>query len=231
VATLSVEEVGNMQHAVLNINELADRLVGAVAQPDGRSRRVAVKLYRLLAEGTPVPPVHLATAVNLPVETVGDILARYATFFDDQGAIAGFGGLSVAEMPPHRFRVAGQTLYTWCAWDSLFIPGILGKTADVTSRDPITHSPIALTVGPDGGKEVRPRSTVVSFLAPDRTFDRDVIANFCHFVHFFSSPETGDAWTAEHPGTFLLSVEDAFRLGQLTNARNFGDALTPACCR
>ena len=49
----------------------------------------------------------------------------------------------------------------------------------------------------------------------------DVIQTFCHFVHFFTSGEAGESWTAEHPGTFLLSLEDAFELGRLVNARNF----------
>jgi alkylmercury lyase len=214
-----------MQQATVSIRELADKIVGAIPRFNPVSRQIAVSLYRLLAEGKPVPIGRLANTLDLPGETVRQALSRYATFYDDQGAVIGFGGLTVAEMPSHLFRVEGRTLYTWCAWDSLFIPGILGKAAEVTSRDPITHTPISLRVAPDGVKHVRPESTVVSFLTPDRTFDRDVIVNFCHFVHFFGSRETRETWTAQHPGTFLLSVEDAFALGQLTNARNFGDVL------
>ena len=215
-----------MRQIAVSTRELADKLVGAVPRFDPTSQRVAVKLYRLLAEGNPVPVEHLAKTLKLPGNTVTEVLSRYPVFYDDQGAVVGFGGLTVAEMPPHLFRVQGRTLYTWCAWDSLFIPGVLGKAADVTSHDPITHSEISLTVAPDGVKHVSPESTVVSFLTPDRTFDRNVIVNFCHFVHFFGSQESGTAWTAGHPGTFLLSVEDAYALGQLTNARNFGDAIT-----
>lgn len=121
----------------------------------------------------------------------------------------------------------GRTLYTWCAWDSLFIPGIIGKPAEVESLCPVTRTPISLVVAPKGIRRVNPEGAVVSFLTPDRTFDRNVLTNFCHFVHFFSSAEAGRAWTAQHPGTFLLSVEEAFALGQLTNARNFGEALAP----
>jgi alkylmercury lyase len=215
-----------MQQAAVSLKELADKIVGALPPSVPVSRQIAVSLYRLLAEGNPVPIERLANTLDLPGETVSQVLSRYPAFYDDQGAVIGFGGLTVAEMPPHIFRVEGRTLYTWCAWDSLFIPGILGKAAEVTSRDPITHTPISLTVAPDRAKHVRPESTVVSILTPDRTFDRDVIVNFCHFVHFFSSEEAGEAWIARHPGTFVLSVEDAFALGQLTNARNFGDAFT-----
>jgi alkylmercury lyase len=215
-----------MQQAAPSIQELSEKIVGAIPRVDPVSRQVAVRLYQLLAKGQPVPISLLANTLDLPGETVRRVLTPYATFYDDRGAIIGFGGLTIAEMPPHLFRLEGRTLYTWCAWDSLFLPGILGKVADVTSLDPLTHSPISLTVAPDGIRHVEPKSTVVSFLTPERTFDRDVIANFCHFVHFFSSQDTGGTWTARHPGTFLLSVHDAFALGQLTNARNFGEALT-----
>lgn len=35
----------------------------------------------------------------------------------------------------------------------------------------------------------------------------------------------GARWTATHKGTFLLSLEEAFTLGQMTNARKFQGAL------
>ncbi len=126
---------------------------------------------------------------------------------------------------PHRFQVDGRTLYTWCAWDSVFIPGILGKTAHVESTDPLTREKISLVVEPEGVKELEPADTVVSFLAPNRVFDANIIQSFCHFVHFFGSRESGERWTSEHNGTFLFSVDEAYELGRLTNARNLGHPL------
>ena len=70
-----------------------------------------------------------------------------------------------------------------------------------------------------------PPETVISFLVPDTPFDANVIQSFCHFVHFFVSPAAAAGWTAEHPGTFPLSVNDAYRLGKLTNHATFGAAL------
>ena len=84
---------------------------------------------------------------------------------------------------------------------------------------------------PTGPIEIRPPDTVVSFLLPETEFDAEVIQRFCHFVHFFASPEDGERWTAQHPGTFLLSVDDAYSLGQLTNRAAFGGKPTepPSC--
>ncbi|HKX17302.1 MAG TPA: organomercurial lyase [bacterium] len=209
----------------INVGQFAEEFAGAAPQFDAAGGRVAVALYRELAKGAAVPLARLAALLDVPPEAVASALSASTVFYDGSGAVTGFRGLALGEVSPHRLRVDGVTLYTWCAWDSLFIPGILGRTAEVVSRDPTAGAPISLRVGPDRVEHVDPAGTVLSFLAPERRLDRDVIRNFCHFVHFFGSAENGRTWTAAHPGTFLLSVEDAFALGRLTNARNFGGAL------
>jgi alkylmercury lyase len=95
----------------------------------------------------------------------------------------------------------------------------------VTSRSPASDTAISLTVTARGPTDVEPQETVVSLLLPDGEFGADVIQRFCHFVHFFASPEDAEQWVSEHPGTFLLSLDDAYRLGQLTNHAAFGDVL------
>jgi hypothetical protein len=40
---------------------------------------------------------------------------------------------------------------------------------------------------------------------------------FCHYIHFFVDAQAGEKWTSEHPGTYLISLEEAFELGRLTN--------------
>ena len=207
------------------VNNLADKIVNAMPKLGPGERRIAIRLYRLLAEGKPASPGRLAQTLNLSESQVRETLSQWpGVYYDGSGAVVGFAGLALSEMP-HRFQIDGRTLYTWCAWDSLFIPGIIGKTARVESTDPVTNEKISLVVGPQGVKELEPAGTAVSFLAPSRAFDSDVIQSFCHFVHFFGSRKSGDRWSSKHRGTLLLSVEEAYELGQLTNARNFGEAL------
>jgi Alkylmercury lyase len=55
-----------------------------------------------------------------------------------------------------------------------------------------------------------------------------VVRSFCHFVRFFASERAAHEWTAEHPGTFTVSVDDSFRLGQRTNVAAFGAGLDGA---
>jgi alkylmercury lyase len=208
-----------------NVNNLASKIVGAVPKLGPSERRIAIGLYRLLAEGRPVSPERIADTLNLSAGAVRETLSRWpGVYNDDAGRVVGFWGLSLSEMP-HRFKVDGRALYTWCAWDSLFIPGILGKTAKVESTDPVTGEKISLVVGQGGIQDLEPAETVVSFLEPNGVFDSDVIQSFCHFVHFFGSPKSGHRWTSTHKGTLLLSADQAYDLGRLTNARNFGEAL------
>ncbi len=123
----------------------------------------------------------------------------------------------------HRFEVDGRALWTWCAWDGLFIPEITGRSARVTSPDPETKELVRLTVTPDRIASVEP---VISFIRPDSdvfgTSATNIMATSCHYIFFFASRATGQRWTAKHSGTFLYSLDDGFRLARRLNAANFG---------
>jgi alkylmercury lyase len=213
---------------VPDIDELAERLTAAIPPLDATEQQIALTVIRQLALGAPVSVSGLAAAVELSEAQIGETLDHLpGVFRDDQRQVVGFMGLTVVEMGHHRIHVDGRPLWAWCAWDTLFLPELLGETAYVTSRSPTSGAEISLTVTPTGPSDLVPPDTVVSFLIPEGEFDAGVIQRFCHFVHFFASREDSEQWTAEHPGTFLLTVEDAYRLGELTNRASFGTALVP----
>jgi alkylmercury lyase len=211
-----------------DLDQLADRLTAAMPRLDATEQRIALTLIRQLAHGAPVSASQLATATALPEPQITDTLERLpGTFRDDQHRVVGFMGLTVKEMGKHRIHTDDRALSAWCAFDTLFLPDLLGETVRVTSRSPTSGTEITLTVTPTGITDPQPPGTVVSFLIPETDFDANVIHSFCHFVHFFASPQDGEQWTVNRPGTFLLSLEDAHHLGQLTNHAVFGAALTP----
>ncbi len=195
-------------------------------------QRAAVTLYRELAKGSPVTATQLAAALDVPVASAEDLLGRDSirsfVYPDEEGHVLGFGGLATTPMP-HELHLEGRTLWTWCAWDSLFIPEILGEQAQVESRDPKTGGTIRLTVTPEGIQSQQPETTVVSFVALDaelfNSSAANVMGSFCHFVFFFESRESGEAWATRHEGTFLLTLDEAADLAKRLNARNWGAAL------
>ena len=192
-------------------------------------QRTAVALYRELAKGRAVDAEHFARALDTTPGAARALLERDALkrfiYPDTQGRVVGFGGLATAPMH-HRFEVNGRALWTWCAWDSLFIPEILGRPAHVTSSDPESRELVRLIVTPERIESVEPGGAVISFIQPDAeafgTSAANVMAKFCHYIFFFSSRTSGERWTAKHPGTFLYTLDDAFTLAKRLNAANFG---------
>ncbi len=206
------------------LDEIADAVIDAFPKLSKREQAVSLALYRLLARGQPVPTTLLAEATGLSTSKVQDIIEDWhGVYVDPDGALVGYWGLALGPMK-HRFRVNEQDLYTWCAWDALFIPPILGLEAEVTSECPVSGRAIALRVSPKGVASAQPASTVISFLTPERArVEKNVIQHFCHYVHFFASRSDGEKWAAANPGTFVLSLEHACQLGLRKNAAQYAE--------
>jgi alkylmercury lyase len=223
-----------MQTSHPSVTSIFAALSAALPEFSQLEQRVALELYRQLARGQPVrsevlaPPLELAPT-EITAALGGGLISLI--YYDDAGQIIGFGGLAVVTMG-HRFIVNGRKLYTWCAWDGLFIPELLGASVDLESTCPQTGTTIRLRVDPRGVRAAEPPETVMSFVLPDGpSFDKtssETIASFCHYVFFLASLAAGAEWVHEHEGTFLLTLDDAFRLGQMKNAARFGAVLARA---
>jgi alkylmercury lyase len=210
--------------------DIAAQLACCTPGQDGRGQRVQLALFRLLAEGDPVEPAPLAARAGVPVSEVADLLGRWWGVQTEEGRVVAFRGLSIREAP-HRLEVDGRTLYTWCAWDTLFLPELIGRPAAIESTCPVTGAPVSLRIGSGGPAGVSPPGAVLSFIRPAGSFGDDVIENFCRFVHFFASPEAAATWTDGHPGTFVISIEQGFEIGRRTNAAQWAAALPRAARR
>ena len=221
-----------MLRSVKTLTALASELLARLPTMTEEERRVGLEIYRQLAQGEPVLRSQLAVALEVPSHTVDELLEspnlKSLTYADKDGQIIGFGGLAVQEMP-HRFKVDGRTLYTWCAWDSLFIPVILGLKAEVESPAPGSTVRVRLRVAPDGVERIQPPSAVMSFLLPSaETFQADALkamAAFCHFIFFFPDSHSATEWTKTHPDTSVISVSDAFELGRRIVGARWSPAL------
>lgn len=170
----------------------------------------------------------VASVLGVSSQKAAEELARdplRSFVYAKKGQIVGFGGLAAAPMH-HEFRVKEQMLWTWCAWDSLFIPAILGDTAHVSSPDPQTLELVRVTVSPTGIERVEPEDAVVSFPLPgDGDFAHsaeNVMGMFCHAVFFFTSRESGEQWRSTHEGTVLYSLDEAYEIGRRLVTRQFG---------
>lgn len=209
----------------VDVDALARLFIEAFPVMDADDQRLALALYRLLAEGRAVAATSLAKFHECEVEDIQRILARWPGVFFDDGRIIGFWGLTVKEMP-HRLELAGNAVYAWCAWDTLWLPALLDATVLVTSRCARTGEAVRLRVSPERVESVEPVAVTVSFLKPGlRELRERATTSFCHFAHFFRDREAGEQWIAACPGTFLLSLDAAFDLGRRVNATRYRNLL------
>jgi len=209
-----------------DLNKLANLFVDTFPQLSVDDQHLTLKLYQLLAEGEPVSYSRLSKALGQSTDVAKETLAQWpGVFYDESDRIVAFLGLSV-EKTQHQLVVNGRTVYSWCAWDTLFIPELLNATINISSICGASGEEVKLTASPSGIESVVPGDAVMSFIIPDENDLREnITANFCHFVYFFRSFKDGEAWISRHDGTFLLSLEEAFKVGQLVNAARYKGAL------
>jgi alkylmercury lyase len=170
---------------------------------------LALVLLDELATGKPVSPAALAVAAGRDETEVAAALARWPTVqLDEQLRVVAFSGLSLAPTA-HRFGVAGEQLYAWCAWDTLFLPVMLGRPADVASRCPVTGAEVRLTVLPDGVRSLEPQELSVSFPQPAAASPTDITGSFCCHVHFLAGRAAAERWSSDQPDGRVLPLEDA----------------------
>ena len=195
---------------------------------DVQSQRALLTLYRLIAEGEPVSVERLAVRLGLDGTAVRSLLGRLpaSTYqYDEPGRIIGFGGLSQSPTR-HRFTVGGRGLYTWCAFDGLFLPQLLDSPARITTACPVTRADIRLTVTPEGVEKADPMGVVMSFVMPETAgYRADLRGTFCRYVNFFASDQAGATWLTGNPGAVILSLAEAYALGRIRNETGFKDIL------
>jgi alkylmercury lyase len=213
----------------LNLRELAASIVRCFPSLSLIEQRLSLDLYRLLADGQPVPRTALARRLEISMETVNRILDGWPGVFSDaEHRIVGYWGLSIpaAYNSPHTLRTNGRTLSAWCAWDTLFLPQLLGNTAEIESDSPNNAGIVRLAITPQQVERVEPLGAQMSVLVPDaQEVQKNVVTSICHFVHFFPSRQAAENWTAKHAGTFPLSIHEAHVLARLKNEAQYHEAL------
>ncbi len=182
--------------------------------------RLRFEVLRLVAKGRPVSRTRiekLAAGLGMQADAATAFITKVSEQ-DSRNRVVGILGLS-QKRHPHRFALNGRVLFTWCAWDALFLPALLKRTAEIESVCPVTKREIQLTVTPQHVKEVLPRETVVSMVIPKLKGHgppaaKDIWASFCQHVCFFTSEHAAKRWTSRNKDLRILSVDEAYELGR-----------------
>jgi len=187
--------------------------------------RLLVRVIRELAQGRPLPKERVDQIIgDLRIVREGAYrFLREEAERDADGEVFSIMGLSLNDTP-HRFYVNGARMSTWCAGDALFVPAVLGRTATVESKSPVSGERVMLKVNPQGVEEVHPVSAVVSIVIVD--LDQANMGSveaiwgaFCRHIFFFASREEAERWAAGRDDIEILSVEEAYELVRLFSSR------------
>lgn len=196
-----------------------ETIAQAIAQRQDRYQRTTPlfgQLVHLLAQGQPVPPERLARLLQWDRDEVFAILREHPELeYDAQGNVIG-SGLTLVPTT-HQVRIEQQTLFTWCAFDTLTYPVDLQVSAQITSRCPVTGQTIHLTVTPDQVRDLDPRDAQISLVVEvaAECCSQNVRKDVCNYGHFFAEPVAAALWQATHPQVVILSVEEAYQVGKL----------------
>ncbi len=211
--------------------EIVERLAALLPPLADDEACVALTLYRQLAQGPPVTVEALTAAAGLTQGRVRSLLNEWpGVFRDDHARVIGFWGLTQTQMA-HRFTVSGRALFTWCAWDTLFLPALLDTDADVLSPSGLDRKPIHLHVTSSSAHAASCEPLFVSFFLPvGDAWTQDIVTSFCHHVFFLSGDEAA-RWQLQRPDTVLLSLDEAFDAGRRKNALQFRACLRTGASR
>ena len=191
-----------------------DTIVASLVKPRHREQKdLAHAILEQVAQGKPVEKAQLSAALHLPLEALEQRLVGLPDLeYDQQGRIVGWGVTLVPTR--HRFRIQGQDLFTWCAFDTVLFPPQLGSEAQVHSTCPATGRTISFVATPDGSiKNLSQGTCVLSLLIPTEQRNRGR-AGFCEPSLFFWDEHAAARFLATHPDALLLSIEEAAYVGK-----------------
>ncbi len=207
-------EKSKFQEYVGQTRETLDKLPNGAFDFELRLQAITLQL---LAEGKPIPPEDLAAAWNMPFQDVKPILEQARALgtlqFNDQGNLIA-SALSLVPTQ-HIFRTKGITLYSWCAFDAVYAPGVIGEVAEIESVDPLSQEAVRLVVSPDGVLEKEPEEIAVTVVGLDADTRGGASSPRCRQMQFFTTSKNAHAWKGNSPGVSVMTVDQLFEFANL----------------
>lgn len=194
------------------VQQRSDELFRKWTSPTGTALLAAgsVVVKALIARGA---PLSLDDAAGLLGWETDVLLERFEDMhlpleLGPDGTIVG-AGLSLMPSTKHLVVIDGTPYYSWCALDAMLFPLSLGLTAQLSSRCPVTGTPISFTVTPSGIIGLAPTDTWLSIAPAAGGVVREI---FCNRVNFYSSVDAVADGIADDADLVACPIADAWNI-------------------
>ena len=161
-------------------------------------------LYQKLALGRSVPIETIASELQKPIQEIQDHLKQMTYIeYNRTSEISAYRGVTLNQTQHYVFH-NNSKIYTWCAFDTLFLADLLVEPVGISSNCPTCRKVIAFKVTDRDLTNLKDSDIVMSFIIPNKVDYCENLQNaFCCKVHFFCNEQCGHEW-------INLSVEIGF---------------------
>ncbi len=199
---------------------------GYIAENTADMQNLCVGIYRALSDGSPVTVARISQIIDKNIKQTKELLSKLppsAVQYDSDGSITAFIGLSLAPTS-HKFLLEESMLYTWCVFDGLFLPGILGKGANIITHCPATNEELSVQLSSEQLVSCRPDTVVMSVVTPEITVcHSNLRGEFCQHVSFFRDENSFRSWAKAKNGVDMIGIKEAYILAQQQNKARYKD--------
>ncbi|KAA3644022.1 MAG: hypothetical protein DWQ07_18070 [Chloroflexi bacterium] len=203
-----------------------DNIISGWAMPKmalDRPEFVAVQkaVFDQLALGKPVSLQDVIVSSGLDQDVAKnqfELIKSIGAGLNDSGEIESYVLSIIPTMT--KFTIDTLDLYAWCALDSLFLPGLINKTARVQAICPTTGGLIELTVTPKGVTQINSPEAVLTVEIPSEISEKErqnrkqPIGANCDLMHFFSSEAAAEEWVGARNNVTTLSIAEGWLLAK-----------------
>ena len=158
-------------------------------------RQISKLLYQKLALGRPVTIEKIANELQKSIQDIQDHLRQMVYVeYNEVREISAYRGVTLNQSNHYVFH-NNSIIYTWCAFDTLFLSALLAEPVSISSICPTCGKTIAFTVADQSSACLKDADIIMSFVIPNkRHYSEDLQNAFCCSVHFFCNQQCGSDW-------------------------------------
>jgi alkylmercury lyase len=203
--------MGNLQSTVQQLQKLLPNL-------KKEKRQISKFIYQKLALGKSVPIETIANELQIPIQDIQVHLKQMAYVeYNAIGEISAYRGVTLNQTKHCVFH-NNVKIFTWCAFDTLFLADLLVEPVSISSNCPACGKTIACKVTDRNLTSSKDSDIVMSFIIPDKVdYCEDLQNAFCCKVHFFCNLQCGSEWINLSPEIDFFDLEKSLVIAQERN--------------